>query len=61
MTFCFKLFDKSIFNKSKYNHLISQSQKTLDEFIIRRHIILNPIFDQVYEIMKIYFKIIKKI
>ena len=47
-----KLCDKSKLNNSKYNHLKSISHKTLDESIIRRYIILNPVFDQIDEIMK---------
>ena len=41
-------------NKPKYNHLKSITQKTLDESIMRRYIVLNAIFDQIDEILKRY-------
>ena len=43
---------ETIMNKSKCNHLKSKIHKTFDESIIRKYIILNPIFDQIGEIMK---------
>ena len=52
MTYYCNLFKISITNKSKYNHLKSINHKTLDNSIMRRFIIANPIFDQVDEIMK---------
>ena len=33
-------------NKSKFNHLKSITHKTLDDSIIRRYTVPNPIFDQ---------------
>ena len=39
-------------NKSRYNHLKSVTQKLLDEPIISKYIIPNPIIKKVDEIMK---------
>ena len=55
MTYYCKLLDKSIMNKSKYNHLKSVNHKTLDELNISRYIIFNPIINEIDEIMKRYF------
>ena len=44
-------------NKSKYNHLKSVVQIILHESITRRYIVLNPIFDQIDEILKSFFNI----
>ena len=44
-------------NESKCNHLKSKTHKTFDEAIIRKFVILNPIFDQIDEIMKSYINI----
>ena len=52
MTYYCKLCDKSIMNKSKYDHLISISHIILDESNIRIYIIFNPVFEQMDEIMK---------
>ena len=57
MTYNFVFCDKSIMNKSKYNHLKATTHNTLDEPIIRRFIIPYPIFEQIDEIMKRYIKI----
>ena len=47
-------------NKSKYNHLKSLGHKILDDTLIRRYIIPNPIFDRIDEIMKRYITIFNK-
>ena len=39
-------------NKSKLNHLKSITHKTLDKSILRRCIIINPIFDQIDGMMR---------
>ena len=46
------LCGKPKMNKSKYKHLKSVTHKILDESIISRHIILNPIINETDEIMK---------
>ena len=51
---------ETIMNKSKCNHLKTKTHKTFDESIIREYIILNPIFDQIVEIMKSYIDIFNK-
>ena len=52
--FC-KLSDKARRNKSKYNHLKSATHKTLDESIIRRFVVLNPIFEKIDGKLSRYF------
>ena len=60
MTYYCILCDKSLLNKSKYNHLKSIDHKILDESIIRRYIIPNPICDQIDEIKKRFVIIYNK-
>ena len=60
MTYYCKFCDKSIKNKAKYNHSKSITHKTLDESVLRRYIVPNPIFDQIDEIMKRYIIIYNK-
>ena len=60
MTFCCKLCDKSVMNKSKYKHRKTIPHKTLEEPNIRKYNILTPNFDQIDEIMKRYKIIFNK-
>ena len=54
MTYYCKLCDKSIMNKSKYDHLKSIGHKILDESIIPRYIIQDPNIKNIDEIMRKY-------
>ena len=47
-------------NYSKTRHLETKTQNKIDNSFIRRYIILNPVFNQIDEIMKRYFNIYKK-
>ena len=60
MNYYCKLCDKSIMNKSKDNHLKSIIHKLLEESTIGRYIVLNPIFEQIDEVLKRYNKIYNK-
>ena len=60
MTYYCKFCDKSRMNKSKYNILKSIAQRKLEESFIRRCINPNPIFEQIYELMKRYNNIFNK-
>ena len=44
-------------NKSNYKHSKSITHETLNMSLLRRYIILNPIFDEIDEIMKRYINI----
>ena len=52
MTFYCKVCQKSMMNKSKFKHIKSITQKTLDNSVVRRYLTLNPYFDQFDEILK---------
>ena len=43
--------------ESKFKHFKSITHETLDNCIIRKHIILNPNCDQIDEIMKEYINV----
>ena len=60
MTHYCKLCNKTVINKSKYNLLKSVTNTKINESIMRRYIILNPIFDQIDERMKRYINIYNK-
>ena len=52
MSYYWNLCDKSIMDKSKYNHLKSISHKMLSEYNLRRYIIQNPKIIDIDEIMR---------
>ena len=57
MTYYCKLCDKSICAKSRYKHFISTTLKTLNMSILTRYVIVNPIFDEVVELTRVYINI----
>ena len=50
------LSDKSICTKSRYKHFKSISHKSHEKSIIKRYIILHPIFHEVCSILRRYIK-----
>ena len=60
MTYFCKLCDRTINLKSKHKLFKSKNLKYLEEFIIMRFIVANPIISQLKEIMKKYVNIYNK-
>ena len=60
MTYYCKLCDKSMMNKSKYNHSKSIGHKILHESFIPRYIIQDRNINYIDEIMRKYINIYNK-